>query len=431
MWVDVTSFTNNTAGAYGAGIENNNSYLDLTDTTFTTNTAQNAGALFVFYGDTQSSYSTFSGNSATDDRGDFLIENGEGWLDSTTFNTNVASNGGGIYSIDSKFNIQGCTFYRNSSSWQNGAGGGLDCHQGKVTAYNSTFYQNFACTGAGIHNSSASMSISDCTLTQNNAFKNGGGLYVSGSTLLNGDLVIGNTNGFYSGIDDIDGAALNKYSSDNLVGTDNTKSLGNNGLGNQVNVAVAMAGLGQFGYYNGGSTETIPLEQGSYALGKGLISGEQSASGNYSPDVDQNDAFRIDGWPGDIGAFQLSKPLWIVSQPPSTITYNLASPPTPESNDYCDRIGCLHGRCHQPSPHRSVGAQHGRWQDVHAVGTRQRSVRQQHSHRHIDDYRNGHHSGHERFRIPGHLHQSHRRSHHFFRGHAGCGRPTHNHGEPR
>ena len=362
MWVFGGTFSNDSAvgdphsnagpfvDGVGGGIFNAGS-LTLLSCSFSSNTAWNGGGVFNSQGTLITSDCTFSQNQVTQSGAGVYADGGyvNGWgtifsqneagafgggmenlgaavyLTDCTFANNSAWSAGGIVNLDGTISISDCTFSQNSASYE---GGGIFQYDGSLTNTNCTFFQNSATEyGGGVFQSQGTMQATDCTFYQNAAQTAGGGLYIQGSALLNGDIVIGDTSGSGANVkaDDIDGYYLNANSSYNLVGIASNWGFWY-GPGNQVNVPVAMAGLGNFGYYNGGLTETIPLELGSYALAKGLVSGVwNSATNNVNPFLDQNNAYRVIGIQGDVGAFQFSNPPWVVYDLSST-TFDLVSP---------------------------------------------------------------------------------------------------------
>lgn len=228
------------------------------------------------------------------------------------FDNDAPTNGGAVYSTGS-LTVTQSVFAGNSA--QGGSGGAI-YSSGPLSTINCTYYENQANASSGAGGAiwnSGKMSATDNTLYANSGGV-GGGLYTTGSTLLNGDLIVGNLNG--SGAeDDIDGSNISPSSSYNLVDIDNTGTL-KNSTTNQTGVSAALAGVLPLAY-NGGPTDTIGLSLGSYALGKGL-----DVTGTSYPNTDQIGNNRPgNGYQGDVGAYQFSNPPTIGQQPLSeTIT---------------------------------------------------------------------------------------------------------------
>ena len=125
--------------------------------------------------------STFSGNSATAYGG--AIESGSGTLTVTnsTFSNNSAANGGGIFNNLASVTVGNSTFTANSApSSVNGIGGGIG-NSGTLTVTNSTFSGNSGTYGGGIGNNGGSGTVTNSTFASNSApSSDGGGIYSTG-----------------------------------------------------------------------------------------------------------------------------------------------------------------------------------------------------------------------------------------------------------
>jgi hypothetical protein len=252
---------------------------------------------------------TITDGNAGNGAGGGIFNNGVVIVSNCTFSNNSsnASYGGGIFNQTGTLTLSNCTFVNNSAAF----GGGI-LNDGILTISNCTFANNSADDGGGIFNDSGKLTVSNCTFSNNSITDTfgGGGIFSGNTPSLNGDILVGNTDAI--GNDDFNGDALDSTSSDNLIGVDLTRSLANGVNGNLVGVTVAQAGLAPLGDY-GGPTQTFALARGSLALGKGLTA---SAAG-----TDQRGVARPINQPGDIGAFQLSAPPMVTTNPTSqTIT---------------------------------------------------------------------------------------------------------------
>jgi hypothetical protein len=262
-------------------------------------TGTNSGGGIYNGGTLTVSSSTFSYDSADADGGG-IYNGGTLTVSSSTFSNNSTdADGGGIYN-GGTLTVSSSTF---SNSFAISDGGGI-YNGGTLTVSNSTFCNNSGRTGGGIDNN-RTLIVSDSTLFNNSArVYGGGGIFNASMTTLNGDILVGNNaNGRAN---DLDGNGMD--SSENLVGVDPTGSLQNSQNGNQVNVSVAQAGLAPLGYY-GGLTQTFALLPGSFAIGKGLTA--------TTATTDQRGIPRPIDTPSDVGAFQLTAPPTVTTNPSS------------------------------------------------------------------------------------------------------------------
>ncbi len=236
---------------------------------------------------------TFSGNSSG--------EGGFGGL------------GGAIYGTGF-LTVTNSTFSNNSAF----VGGGIlnnNRDYGLVTVTNSTFSGNSAADGGGIYNY-ASTTVSNSTYFNNSAdgggsiYNNGGTLTVTNSILAEstsgGNCSGGVTDGGYNISDDSSCGFTGKGANGDTIGDGVTDS----------NLALA-PGLAN----NGGPTETLALESGSYAIGAVPLT-------HQCPATDQRGAARPA--PGycacDVGAFEFGG---VVPVPTPTPTVTITATPTP------------------------------------------------------------------------------------------------------
>ena len=324
--------TNNTSGTNGGGVLNFGGTTTLTGCTISGNSASGGGGLWSNGSSTlvitlTVTNCTVSGNTAVNVGGGVdILSNGTATLTNCTIqnNTITASGGGGGGLYDSgTATLTNCTISGNTVPGSNGSGGGLQASSGSTTmltgctvsgnsvGFNGGALANYGasitltnCTlsgntsgstggGVGASNLGGTTTLTDCTVSGNSAVK-GGGLADQGDTgtvALGNTIVAGNT-ATTSGPD-----AYGSFGSSghNLVG----KTDGSSGwVGSDLTGTIAaplkalLASLGNYG----GPTQTMALQPGSPALGKGT-----GASGITT---DQRGAPRATSGPVDIGAFQ-------------------------------------------------------------------------------------------------------------------------------
>lgn len=244
-----SAFTNNSAtGAAGSGgaiISGPNTILDITDVTFTGNSANRAGGALetdagsmatltdvIFNGNTVgtspgnggafhitgSGNATITGgaannNTAGAEGGAFWNGSGTMTIDGTSFENNVAlgadsDNGGGaLFNVAGTMNVSNATVSNNSATGTAGSGGGA-FNQGIMTINNSTFSRNSAVrAGGGIEATpGTTTTLNNTDFIQNitgSAPGNGGALHITG----NGNAEI-NGGRFFKNVAASEGGAL-------------------------------------------------------------------------------------------------------------------------------------------------------------------------------------------------------------------------------
>lgn len=219
--------------------------------------------------------------------------------DSTISGNETPFGGGGIWS-DGTLTLTNSTISGNQSTK---SGGGLYLKTGSgnsATITNSTLYENSSKkNGGGIYNKTT-LTIVNSTLSGNMANKDGGGIYNIGTATLY-NTIIANSDG-----DDLDGNFDGDY---NLI-EDGTGTF-SDGSHNITHVDPQLGALQD----NGGSTFTMALSAGSYALN----GGSNAIASSYGLTTDQRGEGRFDGSTSssegtiDIGAFEFVNPYTITT----------------------------------------------------------------------------------------------------------------------
>jgi len=186
---DSTFSGNRASGAtdgVGGGIFNLGQ-LTVSNSTFSANSAsRGGGGIFNYNGTTTVSNSTFSGNG-----GGGISNSGQLIVTNSAFSANLASRGGGgIYNSTGLATVSNSTFSANRA-WYS-SGGGIYNRTGTVTVSNSTFSANRGSSAAGGILNGGTLTVRNCTLSDNSA-DNGGGIYNVGG----GDVTV--TNSTFSG----------------------------------------------------------------------------------------------------------------------------------------------------------------------------------------------------------------------------------------
>ena len=147
---------------------------------------------------------TFSGNTASDCGGGMLNSSGSPTVTNCTFSGNVADNyGGGMYNSGGSPDVTNCTFSGNVANllfWVSGGyGGGMYNENCSPDVTNCTFSGNSANYSGGgmLNDSDSSPTVTNCTFSDNSA---GGGIYGGfGGGMYNGNSSPDVTNCTFSG----------------------------------------------------------------------------------------------------------------------------------------------------------------------------------------------------------------------------------------
>ena len=217
-----------------------NGYVD-------SNSGSNGAGMYNVYASPEITNCTFSSNSA----------NSVGGLINTTF-------GGGMYNGSSSPTLTNCTFSNNRATT---FGGGMYNGSSSPTLTNCTFSDNSANSGGGMGNTSSpssSPTLINCTFTNNSASIYGGGMHNYGNsspTLIN-CILWGNT------------------------ASNSGNEIYNNGSTTTIDTCVIQGGYSDGGTYTniittdpklmdldnyGGFVRTCAVESGSSAIGKGKV----------------------------------------------------------------------------------------------------------------------------------------------------------------
>ncbi len=292
----------NTAN-YGAGLFDvtGSGTATVTGCTISGNTAGTSGGGLDGGGPMTLAGCTIADNSAVRDGGGLWNVRGTTTFTDCTISGNFAGRDGG--GVDNYFddvygtvNLGGCTVSGNTAGQD---GGGLYNDAGKATLSDCTISGNTAdVTGGGMWTSGYSpgeATLTACTISANSAGVSSGGLdnERGGLATLTDTIVAGNT--VAGAASDIGGGDAGQVTgSDNLIGPGGSGGIAGGSGGNIVLTSLATLGLAPLGDY-GGPTQTMALESGSAAVGKG------SAMAGITTD---QRGFPLDSPNPDIGAFQ-------------------------------------------------------------------------------------------------------------------------------
>lgn len=176
-------FVDGSTTTKGGAIRNDNNHASLTlsNTTFSSNSAENGGAIFNGSGSTLTINPNvaFNSNSAADNGGG-IYNQGTAIIDGASFNSNSSTQRGGAIYTTGNLTVRNSSFTGNTStvanpSWQYG-GGAIQQDSGSLTIDHSNFDRNITNSrGGAIHLLRNNVTISNSTFTENKAGSGEGG----------------------------------------------------------------------------------------------------------------------------------------------------------------------------------------------------------------------------------------------------------------
>ena len=185
-----TSFSSNSAVDAGGAVDNYGT-LSVTHGTFSANSAPGSGVAgsgsglgggIAAAGTISISDSIFSDNSAPQDGGAIHLGTATALIANSTFSGNSADDGGGISNFDAQLSVTNSTLSGNSAT----LGGGI-YNVATLNVTNSTTSGNTAFEGGGMYstgeNGGSVFSVTNSIFTSNNAHQ-GGGIYNDNNSLL-------------------------------------------------------------------------------------------------------------------------------------------------------------------------------------------------------------------------------------------------------
>lgn len=147
--------------------------------TFTGNTANNFGGALGMQNAVNVYSSTFKNNIAGNNGGGIYAAYGYNFIDNSIFTGNQAYDGGAIFLNAAYTLVSSSVFDKNSANSSGGKGGGIYI-EGQVAELDviaSTFTSNTAFSGAGIYNTGSSVVVNSSAFTSNSAGNAGGGIF--------------------------------------------------------------------------------------------------------------------------------------------------------------------------------------------------------------------------------------------------------------
>ena len=192
-----STFTSNSA-IYGGVIENYRGTFNITDSTFTSNTAEYGGAIDNYLGTLNIINNTFMDNTALEG-GAISNDNGTLIINDSSFTGNSAFGYGGAIENSANITIIDSSFTSNTAEY----GGAIDNYENSlVIIRNSSFTDNIAKFGGSIYADNGTINITGSKFMDNNATENGGVIYSNDTSTLNilNSSFTGNTATSYGGV---------------------------------------------------------------------------------------------------------------------------------------------------------------------------------------------------------------------------------------
>ncbi|OGQ08545.1 MAG: hypothetical protein A3G32_00080 [Deltaproteobacteria bacterium RIFCSPLOWO2_12_FULL_40_28] len=281
--VDLQNLTvRNGSQASGGGLLLNTGTIDITNCTFRTNRASTAtgAAIYLSSGDVAIADSLFTQNSALVSTGGVIVQlSGNLDIQNSEFTSNTAVNVAGIYKGGTgDTTITDSTFSNNTAT---GTGGAIYIADGNFMIENTTIDGNSANMGAGVIASGTSITISNSSITNNQATGNSvGGLYIIAGTLtidgsdISDNQAASSVGGIYHATSDemiLSNSTVDNNQTSGSIGgvyhADGNTIITNTSITN--NMAITSVG----GFYQGGGTVTIEDSQIAYNSATGSVGG--------------------------------------------------------------------------------------------------------------------------------------------------------------
>ncbi|MCY3018454.1 MAG: tandem-95 repeat protein [Planctomycetota bacterium] len=181
------TFSGNSGGYSGGGMDNQSSSPAVTNCNFINNTAGGGGGMYNSYSSPAVANCTFSNNTVGGSGGgmsNYYYTSSPAVMN-CTFSNNTANHGGGMVNEMSSPTVTNCNFSNNTA---NTSGGGMDnlnysSPPTSPAVTNCLFSNNTAKQyGGGMDNQSSSPALTNCTFNGNKANAKGGGVYGDASS---------------------------------------------------------------------------------------------------------------------------------------------------------------------------------------------------------------------------------------------------------
>ena len=254
--INRSQFRNNSSTVGGAIL--NNGQLKIVGGSFRQNSAEEGGGAIAQGPNSKMTISNVEiSSNSSDSSGGGILNGGSMTISDSIIRNNSSSFGGGInsdsFTVDdvlqpSTLVINNSTISNNSASTENTGGGILiDEPTSTATISGSTIQNNVAGFGGGIQVFEATLTISDSTVSGNQAIKGGGGIeQFKGSVTANGNKITGNSANGGGGIRNFDGLGKLTLTNNTFVPSntpDNVRGGLGGGTGSGNNPAACNSGV--------------------------------------------------------------------------------------------------------------------------------------------------------------------------------------------
>ena len=310
--IDTSTFSGNSSAHGGGGIYSLAGAVTITDSTFSDNTAGEGGGVYS-YDCTLNIYgSMFSGNNTPNGSGGGVYSiYGPSIITNTTFSGNGASygdGGGGIYSRDGSLSITNSIFSSNTAT---GSPGGGIYNDATMNISTSTFSTNIAGTGGGIYADGSNSTIANSTFTANSGSEvdsTGGAVFNIGGLTITNSTISGNNTPQAGGVSNSGTLTLRNTIVSNNAGGNCTGTITNGGSNLDDSTTCGWGSVnGSMSNINPllgslmGSPAYLPLNAGSPAIDEG---NDSFCAAWPINNQSQNGVARPQGAHCDIGSYE-------------------------------------------------------------------------------------------------------------------------------
>ena len=191
--IENCSFRENNSSVTGGAIYHSGGTLTINGSSFESNTTVDDGGGIVNHsGELYLTNSIFT-NNESGRSGGAIYSSEKVDISNSTFTSNTAINGGAVNLYGSTITssiIDNCLFQDNDAT---GSGGGIYSVQRTLSILNSTFQNNTAASNGGAINKSGALDVTNTNFTNNQARNNGGAVLSTGTSEINNCRFISNS----------------------------------------------------------------------------------------------------------------------------------------------------------------------------------------------------------------------------------------------
>ena len=188
MIIEESKFLNNKSPFGASAISLSGNTINVTDSIFSENAGGREGAVYIFYSTATFDHCLFINNSAPNHGGGLWATNSFVNIFNTNATLNHAEFGGFAQILFTVLSMSGCSIEQNRAL---GDGGGLDVTHGSQVEIITSFFEgnNAVRNGGGMHVSNSNLFTRGITFKNNIASEYGGGVDVDSSSIIKMDML--------------------------------------------------------------------------------------------------------------------------------------------------------------------------------------------------------------------------------------------------